>query len=80
MRGMVYVQKRVDGLEKIRLYLHGEKILYNKHYNITVGLHFLVRIEIVSALGEWNLRRVWDLVNENDLRIEYSENRLQVFC
>lgn len=74
----VYVQKRVEGLDKLLLYLTGEKVLFNKYYQLG-KLSWLTKIEVVGNLGEWNFRRVFEIVNENDLRIEYSSNRLQIF-
>lgn len=73
MKKAVYIQKRADGLQKIMLYLTGEKVTFNKVYQLD-HKPWIYRLEITGTLGEWNLRRVWDIVQESDLNIEYSSH------
>lgn len=72
----VYVQPRVNGLQKLLLYLHTEQIPFLKIY--TLDSSWLSAIRITGRLGEWNLRRVWDIVNETDLRIEFTGKHFEV--
>lgn len=74
----VYVQRRSEGLDKISTYLTVEKVPFVFDYE-TKPKPWLSKIVVIGDLGEWNLRRVFDIVNENDLRIDYSNNRLQIF-
>jgi len=74
----IYVQKRVEGLNKLLLYLTGEKVSYEKHYAVQ-PFPWIEKIVITGELGEWNLRTVWDILNSNDLRVKYSNNRLEIF-
>lgn len=77
-RKTVYVQKRVNGLDSIRVYLVGEGVSCDYHYE-TKPLTWLSKIVVRGDLGEWNLRRVIDIVNQNDLRLEYIGKCFQIF-